>query len=43
MSASPENSAPLVPLAGLYALTPDDNLLPRLAALVESALQGGVK
>ncbi|MDP2107959.1 MAG: thiamine phosphate synthase, partial [Rhodocyclaceae bacterium] len=43
MSASPENSAPLVPLAGLYALTPDDNLLPRLSALVESALQGGVK
>jgi thiamine-phosphate pyrophosphorylase len=27
----------------LYALTPDDNLLPRLSALVESALQGGVK
>lgn len=32
-----------LPLAGLYALTPDDNLLPRLSALVESALQGGVK
>ncbi len=31
------------PLQGLYALTPDDNLLPRLSALVESALQGGVK
>lgn len=31
------------PLAGLYALTPDDNLLPRLSALVESALKGGVK
>lgn len=33
----------LPPLAGLYALTPDDNLLPRLSALVESALKGGVK
>lgn len=31
------------PLRGLYALTPDDNLLPRLSALVASALQGGVK
>lgn len=31
------------PLAGVYALTPDDNLLPRLTALVESALKGGVK
>lgn len=31
------------PLAGLYALTPDDNLLPRLSALVESALKGGAK
>jgi thiamine-phosphate pyrophosphorylase len=31
------------PLAGVYALTPDDNLLPRLVALVESALQGGVR
>lgn len=30
-------------LRGLYALTPDDNLLPRLSALVESALKGGVK
>jgi thiamine-phosphate pyrophosphorylase len=30
-------------LHGLYALTPDDNLLPRLSALVESALKGGVK
>jgi len=30
-------------LAGVYALTPDDNLLPRLAALVDSALQGGVR
>lgn len=32
-----------VPLRGLYALTPDDNLLPRLSALVASALKGGVK
>jgi len=40
MSASPERK---LPLRGLYALTPDDNLLPRLSALVESALQGGVK
>jgi thiamine-phosphate pyrophosphorylase len=32
-----------LPLRGLYALTPDDNLLPRLSALVESALKGGVK
>jgi thiamine-phosphate pyrophosphorylase len=32
-----------LPLTGLYALTPDDNLLPRLSALVESALKGGVK
>ncbi len=32
-----------LPLSGVYALTPDDNLLPRLSALVESALQGGVK
>jgi len=31
------------PLRGLYAITPDDNLLPRLSALVESALKGGVK
>jgi len=40
MSAPPETNAQL---AGLYALTPDDNLLPRLSALVDSALQGGVK
>ncbi|MHB1428093.1 MAG: thiamine phosphate synthase [Rhodocyclaceae bacterium] len=40
MPASPEHK---LPLSGVYALTPDDNLLPRLAALVESALQGGVK
>lgn len=40
MSSSPDAS---VPLRGLYALTPDDNLLPRLSALVESALKGGVK
>lgn len=30
-------------LSGVYALTPDDNLLPRLLALVDSALQGGVR
>ena len=30
-------------LRGLYAVTPDDNLLPRLSALVASALAGGVK
>lgn len=40
MSAPPEHT---LPLCGTYALTPDDNLLPRLLALVESALQGGVK
>lgn len=40
MPASPESAQSF---AGLYALTPDDNLLPRLAALVESALKGGVK
>lgn len=42
--SSPSESAQLHPgLAGLYALTPDDNLLPRLSALVESALKGGVQ
>ena len=30
-------------LRGLYAVTPDDNLLPRLAALVAAALTGGVR
>lgn len=40
MPSSPEAQ---MPLRGLYALTPDDNLLPRLSALVESALKGGVK
>ncbi|MEW6165678.1 MAG: thiamine phosphate synthase [Pseudomonadota bacterium] len=40
MPSSPENA---LSLRGLYALTPDDNLLPRLSALVESALKGGVK
>jgi thiamine-phosphate pyrophosphorylase len=30
-------------LSGLYAITPDDPLLPRLAALVRAALAGGVK
>lgn len=32
-----------LPLRGLYAITPDDHLLPRLSALVASALAGGVK
>lgn len=35
----PDRSA----LRGLYAITPDDNLLPRLSALVGSALAGGTK
>lgn len=30
-------------LRGLYAITPDDNLLPRLSALVQSALEGGAR
>jgi thiamine-phosphate pyrophosphorylase len=30
-------------LRGLYAITPDDYLLPRLSALVSSALAGGVR
>jgi thiamine-phosphate pyrophosphorylase len=30
-------------LRGLYAITPEDHLLPRLAALVEAALAGGVR
>lgn len=30
-------------LRGLYAVTTDDRLLPRLSALVEAALQGGVR
>jgi len=42
-SMSPDAAVPLHGLHGLYALTPDDNLLPRLSALVESALKGGVK
>lgn len=37
------STPPKLPLAGVYALTPDDNLMPRLTALVESALQGGVR
>lgn len=32
-----------MPLRGLYAITPSDNLLPRLSALVASALAGGVR
>ncbi|GAB2181104.1 thiamine phosphate synthase [Denitratisoma sp. agr-D3] len=31
------------PLRGLYAVTPDDPLLPRLSVLVSMALKGGVK
>jgi thiamine-phosphate pyrophosphorylase len=30
-------------LRGLYAITPDDALLPRLSALVRAALEGGVR
>ena len=30
-------------LAGLYAITPDDHLTPRLSALAEAALAGGVR
>ena len=30
-------------LRGLYAVTPEDHLLPRLSALVEAALEGGVR
>lgn len=30
-------------LGGLYAVTPDDRLLPRLSALVAMALEGGVR
>jgi thiamine-phosphate pyrophosphorylase len=30
-------------LRGLYAVTPDDPLLPRLSALVQAALEGGVR
>ena len=43
MPTTPVSPERKLPLRGLYALTPDDNLLPRLSALVESALQGGVK
>ena len=32
-----------IELRGLYAVTPDDRLLPRLSALVEAALEGGVR
>lgn len=34
---------PSTVLRGLYAITTDDRLLPRLSALVEAALQGGVR
>jgi thiamine-phosphate pyrophosphorylase len=30
-------------LQGIYAVTPDDRLLPRLSALVDAALQGGTR
>jgi thiamine-phosphate pyrophosphorylase len=40
MFASTETATPL---RGVYALTPDDNLLPRLSVLVDSALKGGVQ
>jgi thiamine-phosphate pyrophosphorylase len=43
MPTAPVSRERKLPLVGTYALTPDDNLLPRLSALVESALQGGVK
>ena len=43
MPSSSDLKPSRLPLHGLYALTPDDNLLPRLSALVESALKGGVK
>lgn len=36
-------TASTLPLEGLYAVTPDDSLLPRLSALVRAALEGGVK
>jgi thiamine-phosphate pyrophosphorylase len=35
-------SKPPAPLNGLYAITPEDSLLPRLSALVRAALEGGV-
>ena len=34
---------PAPPLRGLYAITPEDTILPRLSARVEAALQGGVR
>ena len=40
MSLSPSQQACL---RGLYAVTPDDPLLPRMSALVREALAGGVK
>jgi thiamine-phosphate pyrophosphorylase len=33
----------VIELRGLYAVTPDDRLLARLSALVEAALEGGVR
>jgi len=48
MSVFPASSLPESPpephrLSGLYAITPDDALLPRLSALVGAALAGGVR
>lgn len=37
------NAVQQASLHGLYAVTPDDHLLPRLSALVREALIGGVK
>ncbi len=37
----PEDGLPRMKLAGLYAVTLDDPLLPRLSALVQAALNGG--
>ena len=41
MLSNAESTTP--PLRGLYAVTPEDYLLPRLSALVGAALAGGVK
>lgn len=41
-AAAPAGAAGFA-LSGLYAITPDDSLLPRLSALVRAALEGGVR
>ena len=41
--ASPITKQPTEPLRGLYVVTPDDMLLPRLSAMVGSALKGGAR